>query len=168
MPDGRRRGAGDGQERRGRGRGPLAAISEAMVEDAMDERTVEKGEAYLEGGNVLDAVDLGDALWGRVQGRQSEPYGVTIRLSGGGLSARCSCPMEAMCKHCAALALMWARNPESFVDGGAVLRSIEEMERDELVSRLKGFLRSDPSLLIGFRDALQEAREGQGSETLAR
>jgi uncharacterized Zn finger protein len=123
-----------------------------MVEAAMDRRTVEKGRAYLLDGNVLEAVDLGDALWGRVQGRQFDPYEVTIRITEGSLIARCSCPMEAMCKHCAALALKWARDPSSFMDGGTVLSSLRSMGRDALASRLELLMRSDPALIARFRD----------------
>jgi uncharacterized Zn finger protein len=149
---GRRGGAKGGPAIRGREHGTLAGLTEALVAEAMDERTIERGEAYLLGGNVLEAVDLGDALWGRVQGRQFDPYEVTIRIAEDGLSARCSCPMEAMCKHCAALALKWARDPSSFMDGETILSSLRSMGRDALASRLELLLRSDPALIARFRN----------------
>ncbi len=108
----------------GRGRTGSRGITAQTVDEAFDDVTLARGWKYLEGGRVLEAVDLGDELWGRVVGRMPEPYEVRLRMSGGALEARCTCPMEAMCKHCAALALKWALDPASFVDGGAVLRSV--------------------------------------------
>jgi len=157
-----------GEGGRGRGRGSLAGLTERKVKEAFGERSIGKGEEYLLGGHVVEAVDLGDSLWGRVQGREYDPYVVTIGLKDGEPVPRCTCPMGGACKHGAALALRWARDPGSFTDSVALLRSLGRMQKGGLVSLMERMLRSDPSLVERVNGMLQGGRRGVDLKGLVR
>jgi len=83
----------------------------------------QKGLAYYSDGSVLMAVEENGIVRGKVQGSMDRPYDVKIDLNDL-LDSTCTCPVEDMCKHCAALAIAYADGKvtglseiESRVDG---------------------------------------------------
>jgi len=91
----------------------LSTLSDRGLRRLLGARTFLRGLDY-EKRKVVEDVGLNDAsARGRVKGSDPEPYEVTIRLGGEGITSHCTCPAFAKtgqhCKHVAAL-LITVRN----------------------------------------------------------
>lgn len=83
-----------------------------------DESTFRSARRIVADGAVQDTARTDTALFARVTGTQ--PYAVTIRLSEGKVTARCTCPAarsRPFCKHAVAVLILWVESPERFVRG---------------------------------------------------
>ncbi|MFZ5894119.1 MAG: SNF2-related protein [Myxococcota bacterium] len=91
----------------------LSTLSDRGLRRLLGARTFLRGLDY-EKRKVVDEVHLNDAAaHGRVRGSDPDPYEVTIRLGGEGITSHCTCPAFQKtgqhCKHVAAL-LITVRN----------------------------------------------------------
>lgn len=91
----------------------LSTLSDRGLRRLLRARTFLRGLDY-EKRKVVDDVHLNDtSAWGKVKGSDPEPYEVTIRLGGDGITSNCTCPAFQKtgqhCKHVAAL-LITVRN----------------------------------------------------------
>ncbi|MFD0463370.1 SWIM zinc finger domain-containing protein [Microvirga aerilata] len=79
----------------------------------------ERGREYWHHGAVSALVRRGDELTAEVEGSESVPYRVTIRLHDGGIAkASCTCPYDwgGCCKHIVATLLAWADDPDAVME----------------------------------------------------
>src|SRR5262245_10802517 len=91
----------------------LSTLSDRGLRRLLGARTFLRGLDY-EKRRVVEDVDVNEAsAHGRVKGSDPEPYEVTIRLGGEGITSHCTCPAFQKtgqhCKHVAAL-LITVRN----------------------------------------------------------
>src|SRR5262245_28864675 len=91
----------------------LSTLSDRGLRRLLGARTFLRGLDY-EKRRVVEDVDVNDATaHGRVKGSDPDPYTVTIRLGGEGITSHCTCPAFQKtgqhCKHVAAL-LITVRN----------------------------------------------------------
>jgi uncharacterized Zn finger protein len=91
----------------------LSTLSDRGLRRLLGARTFLRGLDY-EKRKVVDEVHLNDgSAQGRVKGSDPDPYEVTIRLGGEGITSNCTCPAFQKtgqhCKHVAAL-LITVRN----------------------------------------------------------
>jgi len=91
----------------------LSTLSDRGLRRLLGARTFLRGLDY-EKRKVVDDVSLNEThAQGRVKGSDPEPYEVTIRLGGEGITSNCTCPAfqktNQHCKHVAAL-LITVRN----------------------------------------------------------
>ncbi|MEZ4409511.1 MAG: hypothetical protein R3A52_24020 [Polyangiales bacterium] len=112
---------------------------------------LERAEALLSGDRLFDLRAEASTLRGAARGVKQSWYAVEVTLTSDGAavtSGRCTCPAGAdgRCKHVAAVALAWAREPRRF----AVLDGIEARLRhrsyEELISMVAQMVRSHPEL----------------------
>src|SRR5258708_40081888 len=93
-------------------------FKESLIRTIVGGQNFERGESYYRQGAVRDTFRQGDQLTARVEGSQYEPYEVKITLAQSGIGvARCTCPYAAggnMCKHVAAVLIVYVRGPEIF------------------------------------------------------
>jgi len=116
-------------------------LSREDVIKAFGLKEFQKGLAYYSDGSVLMAVEENGIIRGKVQGSMDRPYDVKLRLDDVREST-CSCPVEEMCKHCAALAIAYA-------DGKVT--SVGDLE-----SRVDGLSENEAKALL-VRAAMQSA-----------
>lgn len=91
----------------------LSTLSDRGLRRLLGARTFLRGLDY-EKRRVVENVDVDDAIaQGKVKGSDPDPYSVTIRLGGEGITSHCTCPAFQKtgqhCKHVAAL-LITVRN----------------------------------------------------------
>jgi len=90
----------------------VASLYGILHRDALrrlvDDRTFERGQAYVAEGRVAELTRDEHGLVATVKG--AEPYRVEIRVRGDALAYSCSCPVGAegsFCKHGVAVVLAW-------------------------------------------------------------
>ena len=112
----------------------LSTLSDRGLRRLLGARTFLRGLDY-EKRKVVDDVSLNETYaQGRVKGSDPEPYEVTIRLGGEGITSNCTCPAfqktNQHCKHVAAL-LITVRNrarahlPRREAHGGAHRHTVD-------------------------------------------
>lgn len=88
-------------------------LTGALLKELADERSYQRGEAYLRQGRVESLAELEEVISAQVQG--SETYEVEFWLEEDGeLGYQCDCPVGEegwFCKHCVAVGLTWLNNP---------------------------------------------------------
>ncbi len=121
----------------------------------------ERGRAYQESGDVLNLTLRGDLLLASVQGSDVQPYHVTVELAEDDLvTAACSCPYGEnfgdLCKHIAAVVLVFHHNPGSVVVEAGIAELLEPLDADTLRGALTFLLRSSPEALDRLELYLQQ------------
>jgi uncharacterized Zn finger protein len=121
--------------------GPLVAIlHREAIRRLVDDRTFERGQAYVAQGRVVDLVRQDRGLAATVKG--TSDYQVSIRAKGEALAYSCSCPVGTeggFCKHSVAvvLAYMGEVAPEIVPAPQRVLEPPPRAALDPLVARLQ-------------------------------
>ena len=99
----------------------LAQIDDTLLGELFSANALTRARAYV--ARVRNIETAGNQIQGLVQGTDTVPYRVTVRIerreffgkSSIELSTRCTCPVGHRCKHAAALILA-ARRPGTLVD----------------------------------------------------
>jgi hypothetical protein len=111
-------------------------LSREDVIKAFGFKEFQKGLRYVTEGRIVSSVEIQGKLRGFVQGSMNSPYQVKIDLNDLGSSV-CSCPVEAMCKHCAAMAIAYADGRIShFHDIEERIGRLTENEAKKLLCRI--------------------------------
>jgi hypothetical protein len=101
---------------------------------------------YLDSHLMTQRLQNGRQLSARIDGR----YGVyltKVRLTRG-LDCHCTCPSDVQpCKHVRALRATWERNPDSFFDVRAFLRSLNEHDKAQLIDAIGRIIAAFPPAL---------------------
>ncbi len=96
----------------------------------------QKGLRYVTEGRIVSSIEIKGKLRGFVQGSMDGPYQVKIDMNDLGSSV-CSCPAQAMCKHCAAMAIAYADGKVShFHDIEERIGRLTENEAKRLLCRI--------------------------------
>ncbi|MFO0960958.1 MAG: SWIM zinc finger family protein [Isosphaeraceae bacterium] len=126
-------------------------ITQKLIKARIGEANLIKGRPYAANGSVFDTKRQGPTLKARVQGRQHEPYRVSVTCDETGIaSSHCSCPVGGggYCKHVAAVLLAWMRKPDAFLEVEDLDAVLESWDKDELIELVHRMLRRAPELEI--------------------
>lgn len=121
--------------------GMVGILHRDAIRRLVDDRTFERGQAYVAQGRVADLVREERQLAAVVKG--SEDYRVAIRTRGDSLAYSCTCPVGAeggFCKHAVAVALTWVAEvaPDAVPPAPAPLpEPPPKAEIDALAARLR-------------------------------
>jgi uncharacterized Zn finger protein len=125
----------------------LPTITETDIRDFVGDRNFLLGLQYAHNGAVHDGRRQGMTLKARCQGSRSEAYRVEVTFDRDGIEdADCSCPVGYVCKHIAALLLVWLQQPEEFAEQQDVDTLLGQCSKPELIALIKRMLRRDPAL----------------------
>lgn len=132
--------------------GPLFGIFHRdVVRRLVDDRTFERGQAYVAQGRVGQVTRHDQKLEATVHGKAD--YHVEIRVRGSALAYSCTCPVGAeseLCKHCVAVVLTWIAQvapehlpesppppaPPAFSDMDALADACRALPRERLLELL--------------------------------
>ena len=132
--------------------GPLFGIFHRdVVRRLVDDRTFERGQAYVAQGRVGEVTRHEQKLEATVHGKGD--YHVEIRVRGNALAYSCTCPVGAeseLCKHCVAVVLTWIAQvapehlpdsppppaPPAFADMDALADACRALPRERLLELL--------------------------------
>lgn len=132
--------------------GPLFGIFHRdVVRRLVDDRTFERGQAYVAQGRVVNVTRHEQRLDATVRGKAD--YHVEILVRGSALAYSCTCPVGAegaICKHCVAVVLTWIAQvapehlpespppptPPAFSDMDALADALRELPRERLLALL--------------------------------
>lgn len=117
------------------------------IRKAFGERTYQRGMAYFEDGKVIDLIVDGDSIMGQVIGRGDRPYDVSL-VWNDRITSSCSCPVEDMCKHGAALALAFISGDAERVDLERAKSEIECLDEKEAKGLLMDCMALEPNLAL--------------------
>jgi uncharacterized Zn finger protein len=95
--------------------GQRPTLTEATVRELARAKSYNRGQSYYERGAVSDVVRRGETVRADVEGRQYQPYTVTIELDDAGVARTdCSCPYDhgGICKHRVAVLLTYIRDSD--------------------------------------------------------
>jgi uncharacterized Zn finger protein len=125
----------------------IPTITETDIRDFVGDRNFLLGQQYARRGAVTDTRHQGMTLKARCQGSRPDAYRVEVTFDREGIEdANCSCPVGYVCKHIAALLLVWRQQPEEFVEQQDVDVLLEQCSKPELISLIKKMLRREPDL----------------------
>ncbi len=125
----------------------IPTITETDIRDFVGDRNFLLGQQYARKGAVTDTRRQGMTLKARCQGSRSDAYRVEATFDREGIEdAVCSCPVGYVCKHIAALLLVWLQQPEEFVEQQDIDTLLEQCSKTELISLVKRMLHREPDL----------------------
>jgi len=145
----------------------LAALDAWLA--TLDPATRRRGLAYYEEGRVIAAwAEADHYIEADVEGQ--ETYGVTLFLTRGQWSSRCTCPMESDCKHAVAAGLTWIAKQGA--DYGAEYRPTsdiaEALDDDDFPPGLPSVSARPNAALAGKKDSFREQWSPVLAEKLGR
>lgn len=127
----------------------IRTIYEGDIKQLASAQSFERGQRYYRGGAILEPVRQGNELRGYCEGSEYQPYRITVTLGVRGIeSTYCTCPYDwgGICKHIAALLLMWVHEPETFTEIPPVDETLANRSKEELVALIKEMLKREPDL----------------------
>jgi hypothetical protein len=101
---------------------PRRITAAELREIVHDAEELAKGTRVFDEGGLQHLARHGNRVFAEAKGSGSSPYRVTLTVEDAGVRSRCTCMAarsRPVCKHGAALAVAWARAPESFAVGEA-------------------------------------------------
>jgi len=132
-------------------------ITEDEIKSEFGEKTFLRGLDYFESNQVGMGVVKETTIAGTVRGSMPYPYMVEIEIEDG-ITCRCTCPVEVMCKHGVALLLQWINLNDSFVDADHLLASLRKKSKEELISIIDSILTDDLTIAskLAFSEIVKE------------
>ena len=122
----------------------LDNISERQVALLDQENTDGETWDYHCSGQVSMAAVFKDTLSGTVREIVDE-YDIKITANEHEILSSCSCgSREGVCKHVISLLYSWVNDREDFTNVGKVVQSLDDMEKNDLVSIIERILEKDP------------------------
>jgi len=134
------------------------SLTEAAVRRLARPQSFDRGENYYAKGAVVEVVRRGNALRGRVEGSQYEPYRVQVDLDETGIAnTACSCPYDhgGICKHRVAVLLTAIREPEAVDERPPVEDLLTDLDRDALYDLVVDLLGDRPELAADVERRLE-------------
>ena len=117
-------------------------MNESEIIRAYGETIFERGLGYFREGRVTNVIKFRGRLIGEVSGTR----GYTTEVALDSLGCDCSCPYGGNCKHGVAVLLQYSDG--GYVDCDEIMERVEEMDRDELLEVVEGFVRLNPASLM--------------------
>ncbi|MBU7010750.1 MAG: hypothetical protein HXS46_08670 [Theionarchaea archaeon] len=127
--------------------GTTRDITDKDVWSAFDEKTFSRGYGYFTGHHVETGLKTGNTLTGKVVGTAFSPYKVEVYITDNIIST-CTCPVETMCKHGAALLLQWIHDKESIIDIDQLMVWLEKGDKEELIDIIHSMIKDAPHLAL--------------------
>ncbi|MCI0438511.1 MAG: SWIM zinc finger family protein [Chloroflexi bacterium] len=127
----------------------LPKFSEDVLHHYANEKSIQRGREYYEGGAVLSVVLRGSQLFAKVIGSEEEPYQVRVELNRHGLvGAACSCPYDwdGYCKHIVAVILAYIHGDKEIDERPTVEELISDIGERELKTLVERLVRERPEL----------------------
>src|SRR3972149_11124737 len=137
----------------------MIELTEDAIREVFGDKTFFKGQDYYDGGHVMRPVKIENMLYGQVLGSAATPYEVRAYIDDKNMSTECSCPVGNMCKHGVALLLQWVNDTSSFIDADKFIQTLENMNKDEIITILKNIIKHNPSLVAEFSTETGEKPE---------
>ena len=101
---------------------------------------------YIDSSLTTQRLRDGRQLSAQIEGRYGA-YRTRVRLTGP-LDGDCTCPSDPqLCKHVRALRATWERNPNSFFDVRAFMRSLDAYEKPQLIEAIGRIIAAFPPAL---------------------
>ena len=107
-------------------------ISKEMIRALANAKSFARGRSYASDGAVSDLLRRGDRLTAEVEGSEFDPYQVSIRLHGDGVTdAHCTCPYDwgGYCKHIVAVLLKFADENTSVIERKPIAELLAELDQ---------------------------------------
>jgi uncharacterized Zn finger protein len=138
-------------------------MTEATVRELARATSYERGQSCYERGAVSDVVRRGEMLRAAVEGRQYQPYTVTITFDDAGVAETdCSCPYDhgGICKHRVAVLLIYICDPDCITHEQPIAEMIVDADRDTLQDLLVELVDSRPEVAEWIETRLDATEEG--------
>ena len=135
-------------------------ISKEMIRALANAESFARGRSYASDGSVSDLLRRGDRLTAEVEGSEFEPYQVSIRLHGDGVTdAHCTCPYDwgGYCKHIVAVLLKFADENTPVVERKPIAELLAELDQPRLIELLEKRTEIDPGLATWIEAELATA-----------
>lgn len=138
----------------------IPKLTEKQIENWVGSKSFEKGKRYFKNGAIYEARRKENTLKASCEGSYDNTYRLWVKFNRTGISeAECSCPVggEGSCKHIAALLLTWNTHSEEFPEIPDIEKTLNSLEKTELIDLIKQMLRFDPQLELMLQPPDQDS-----------
>ena len=128
----------------------LPQLTPDQIQERCTEQSYMRGLDYFHAGAVGSPTLCGYTLSGTCEGTDIDPYHVTVELTPTGIATTdCSCPYDwgGDCKHIVALLLTYLEEPDVIYSLDALLATLEEKPKPNLLQVISELLKRAPELV---------------------
>jgi len=124
-------------------------ISESIIRHNTNAKSFQRGESCYHMGSVVSVKRRGNEITGEVQGREEQPYRVSIGFENAQLTAICTCPYnyDGWCKHIVATALTCIHEANSIEKRPTLPQLLDKLNHIQTQRLVQELVEEHPELI---------------------